>query len=411
MVQGKMAWLHGAAKVMLQKRERSSPFPTNVLRLSRCITQYTEEEPRRQQLVYYQSGVSSGDDFRAEALMGGELVKLRGSAIGSKIRDAYNFIAQNWAPGDRIFLFGFSRGAYTVRKVAGLIGRLGILPRQEMDRFFLYWNALFKNDTDVVIERGVNAPIEFLGTWDTVGAIHENIFSPKRDALSLKDTELPGCVETARHALAYHDNLKMFMPTYYTDYDPSRDVEEVWFPGAHSDVGGGHEDHFTADISLCWMAGEAVISGLGLDEEFLLGRLKELEETSPPELLLHSPPILLPRANRMKRLPASRFLYHASLWSEIRDSPDGPSLKAAITKATDAPNTKPLTEFERLFWRRCGWDRLIPEAETESAQHTERQPLKPGPSLDPVPDLKPSDVEVVPWGRVPEAKKARSKRA
>ncbi|KAG8770261.1 hypothetical protein FRC12_004408 [Ceratobasidium sp. 428] len=396
---------------MLQKRERSSPFPTNVLRLSRCITQYTEEEPRRQQLVYYQSGVSSGDDFRAEALMGGELVKLRGSAIGSKIRDAYNFIAQNWAPGDRIFLFGFSRGAYTVRKVAGLIGRLGILSRQEMDRFFLYWNALYKNDTSVEIERGLDAPIEFLGTWDTVGAIHENIFSPKRDALSLRDTELPDCVETARHALAYHDNLKIFMPTYYTDYNSSRDVEEVWFPGAHSDVGGGYEDHFIADISLCWMAGEAVISGLGLDEAFLLGRLKELEETSPPELLLHSPPTLLPRANRMKRLPASRFLYHASLWAEVRDSPDGPSLKAAVTKATDAPNAKPLTEFERLFWRRCGWDRLVPEAETESAQHMERQPLKPGPSLDPVPDLKSSDVEVVPWGRAPEVKKARSKRS
>ncbi|KAG9122503.1 hypothetical protein FRC07_001089 [Ceratobasidium sp. 392] len=377
--------MKGAAKVMLQKRERSRPYPTNVLRLSRCITQYTEEEPRRQQLVYYQSGVSAGDDFQAEALIGSELVKLRGTAIGSKIRDAYNFIAQNWAPGDKIYLFGFSRGAYTVRKVAGLIGKLGILSRLEMDRFFLYWNALYKNDTDIRIERGMDAPVEFLGTWDTVGSIHEHIFSPKKDALSLRDTELPDCVETARHALAYHDNLKMFMPTYYTGYDSTRDVEEVWFPGVHSDVGGGYEDHFIADISLCWMAGEAVISGLGLDEAFLLGRLKELDETSPPELLLHSPSSLLPRANRMKRLPSSQFLYHASLWAEVRESPDGPSLKAAIIKAVDAPSVKPLTEFERLFWRRCGWDRLIPQAQTASIPQSDRQPLKPGPSLDPVP--------------------------
>ncbi|KAG9081037.1 hypothetical protein FRC06_005888 [Ceratobasidium sp. 370] len=386
---------------MLQKRERSRPYPTNVLRLSRCITQYTEEEPRRQQLVYYQSGVGTGDDFRGEVLMGGDLIKLRGTAIGSKIRDAYNFIAQNWAPGDKIYLFGFSRGAYTVRKVAGLIGKLGILPRQEMDRFFLYWNVLYKNDTRVEIERGADAQIEFLGTWDTVGAVYEHIFSPKKDALSLRDTELPDCVETARHALAYHDNLKMFLPTYYTDYGPTRDVEEVWFPGVHSDVGGGHEDHFIADISLCWMAGEAAVSGLTLDETFLLGRLKELDDTSPPELLLHSPSSLLPRANRMKRLPASRFLYHASLWAEVRDSPDGPSLKAAITKAADAPSSKPLTEFERLFWRRCGWDRLLPRTETASIRQVDKQPLKPGPSLDPVPNLKSTEAEIVPWGRAP----------
>ncbi|KAG8721262.1 hypothetical protein FRC08_014623 [Ceratobasidium sp. 394] len=70
--------IKGAAKVMLQKRQRSRPIPTNVLRLSRCITQYTEEEPS-----WF-------------------TIRLRGTAIGSKIRDAYNLIAQNWAPGDRI---------------------------------------------------------------------------------------------------------------------------------------------------------------------------------------------------------------------------------------------------------------------------------------------------------------------
>ncbi|KAG8721260.1 hypothetical protein FRC08_014621 [Ceratobasidium sp. 394] len=149
------------------------------------------------------------------------------------------------------------------------------------------------------------------------------------------------------------------------------------------------------------MAGEAVISGPTLNETFLLSRLKELDDSSPPELILHSPSSLFPRANRMKRLLASRFLYHASLWAEVRDSPDGPSLKAAITKAADAPSSKPLTEFERLFWRRCGWDRLLPRVETASIHQAGKQALKPGPSLDPVPNLKATEVEVVPWARAP----------
>ncbi|QRV87210.1 hypothetical protein RhiJN_15228 [Ceratobasidium sp. AG-Ba] len=275
-----------------------------------------------------------------------------------------------------------------------------------MDRFYQYWNALYKNDPNVQIERGADAPVEFLGTWDTVGAVYESIFSPKKDALSLRDTELPSCVETARHALAYHDNLKMFLPVYYTDYDTSRDVEQVWFPGVHSDVGGGYEDHLIADISLCWMVGEAVIAGLGVDEAFFLDRLKQLDAESTPELMLHSPSSLLPRANRMKRLPESRFQYHASLWAEIRDAPGGPSLKAAITKSADAPEIKPLSDFERLYWRRRGWDRLL-SAQGAVPLRPDRPLLKPGPSLDPVPSLKSDEMEAVPWGRAPETSRRR----
>ncbi|KAG8792368.1 hypothetical protein FRC12_006294 [Ceratobasidium sp. 428] len=94
---------------------------------------------------------------------------LRGTSTGTKIRDAYNFIAQNYEDGDRIYIFGYSRGAYTARKVAALICRLGLLGRRDMGRFFYFWSALDRNDSKVEIKTGRKARVQFVGTWDTVG--------------------------------------------------------------------------------------------------------------------------------------------------------------------------------------------------------------------------------------------------
>ncbi|CCO33077.1 hypothetical protein BN14_07146 [Rhizoctonia solani AG-1 IB] len=85
-------------------------YPTNVLRLSRGVKQFTNTIPQRIQIVYYQSGVGVGDDFKGNSDFGDDYEKARGTATGSKIRDAYNFIAQNYMEGDKIYLFGFSRG-------------------------------------------------------------------------------------------------------------------------------------------------------------------------------------------------------------------------------------------------------------------------------------------------------------
>ncbi|KAG8791327.1 hypothetical protein FRC12_009558 [Ceratobasidium sp. 428] len=96
-----------------------------------------------------------------------------------------------------------------------------------MGSFFRYWSALDKNDSKVEITVGKVAPIHFIGIWDTVGSVYEELSVPKLNALSLVDTELPHGVGIARHALAYHENRKEFLPTPYTGYDESRDVQQV----------------------------------------------------------------------------------------------------------------------------------------------------------------------------------------
>ncbi|QRV87208.1 choline transport protein [Ceratobasidium sp. AG-Ba] len=349
----------------------TTPYPTNVLRLSRCIPLHSPTEKGRLQLVFYQSGVGAGDDFRGASDFGDDYERARGTATGGKIRDAYNFIAQNYDDGDKIYLFGFSRGAYTARKVAGLICTLGLLDRREMGHFFRYWSALDRNDKTVDIKRGKRAPIQFIGTWDTVGSVYEELSSPKLNALNLVDTELPEGIKTARHALAYHENRKEFLPTPYVGYEKNRDV---WFPGAHSDVGGGYNERLIADITLCWMAGEAAKSGLGLDEQFIYDCFTILPKTtSPPELRLHFERKTFLTVDRMKTLVSTphhdvevalsnvneEFMYHLSLWAEIRETPGGSSRKAFSGK-TGEPVRKRLTDFEQKYWGLCGWDQLVP---------------------------------------------------
>ncbi|CAE6429288.1 unnamed protein product [Rhizoctonia solani] len=354
-------------------------YPTNVLRLSRGVPLFTNTEPRRIQIVYYQSGVGVGDDFQGNADFGDNYEKLRGTATGGKIRDAYNFIAQNYMVGDKIYLFGFSRGAYTARKVAGLICKLGLLNRRQMGKFFHYWSALDRNDPKVEIFPGQHARIEFLGVWDTVGSVYEDLVAPKVNALTLVDSELPEGVNIARHALSYHENRKEFLPTPFAGYSSSRDVKQVWFPGVHSDVGGSYNEHIIADIALCWMAGEAINAGLTIDEDFLFDCFTITREPNP-ELRIHferhsSGALSLLTVDRMATLvktPNSKevllsnmessFLYHQSLWAEIRETPKGPSFKAFPSKKNSSrdPPRAPLSDFEKRYWDMCGWNALLP---------------------------------------------------
>ncbi|KAF8596532.1 hypothetical protein BDV93DRAFT_563230 [Ceratobasidium sp. AG-I] len=349
-----------------------STYPTNVLRLSRCIPLFTNTEPKRLQLVYYQSGVGAGDDFQGMSDLGDDYERARGTATGGKIRDAYNFIAQNYMEGDKIFLFGFSRGAYTARKVAGLICKLGLLDRWEMGKFFHYWSALDRNDSSFHYEPARRPSVEFVGTWDTVGSVYEEL-SPKVNALTLLDTDLPKEVKTARHALAYHENRKEFLPTPYVGFGKDRDVQQVWFPGAHSDVGGGYNEHLIADITLCWMAATAK-SGLTVDERFMEScfvqdpiselRLHFERRNGVPFLTVNRMNVLV-KTNSTHEVTLSnvepQFLYHQSMWAEVYERSGGPSLKAFSGK-TGEPDKKSLTPFEEKYWSKFGWNRLFARA-------------------------------------------------
>ncbi|KAG1730060.1 hypothetical protein EDB19DRAFT_2012156 [Suillus lakei] len=232
-------------------------YPTNIIRLGKS-------DGKKKQIVFYQSGVGSEADFTGATVTGTLMLQALGTAVASKIRDAYAFLAQNFEDGDEICIFG---GAYTARKLSGLIDRIGLLARQNLGQFFVIWSQLVDHKTPTIPSNTRHPRIKCVGVWDTVGSVDSTL-----DALAIKDTSLPATVDIALHALALHENREKFLPTLWTtlqsELAPNQTLKQVWFPGAHSDVGGGYERRELADIALFWMVGE-IKSFVELDLEFL----------------------------------------------------------------------------------------------------------------------------------------------
>lgn len=252
---------------------------TNVVRIAHTIKAIDDRSsPDIKQVVYYHSGVGTGGDSLIQVVGGGT-----GLGLSRNVRDAYAFIANNYCDGDELFFFGFSRGAYTVRSVAGLIGWAGILHKVDMDDFALLWES-FKsrktpNPTDARIfflNRHTEVPIKCIGVWDTVGALgipgHLNALLAK--FYEFQDTDLGVKVENAFHALAIDEHRKDFVPTLWhraPGAPPNQRLEQVWFAGAHSNVGGGYEEHGLSDVTLAWMV-DRVAPMLAIEQTYLSER-------------------------------------------------------------------------------------------------------------------------------------------
>lgn len=235
---------------------------TNVVRIARAIKAEDDTiKPGTKQIVYYHSGVGSGGDALMHVVGGAT-----GLGLSRNVRDAYAFIANNYCQGDELFFFGFSRGAYTARSVAGLINWAGILHKTDMDDFALLWEG-FKlrgepNARDARTyfpERYKDVPIKCIGVWDTVGSLgipgYLNALLAK--FYQFQDTNLGVHVENAFHALAIDEHRKEFVPTLWQKLPGApaeQRLEQVWFAGAHSNVGGGYDEHGLSDVALAWMA-------------------------------------------------------------------------------------------------------------------------------------------------------------
>jgi uncharacterized protein (DUF2235 family) len=244
---------------------------SNVVRIARAIEAVDTRTPDESvhQIVYYHSGVGTGADL-ATHLGGGAI----GLGLSRNVRDAYAFIASNYCDGDEIFLFGFSRGAYTARSISGLIGWTGILHKRDLDDFALVWES-FKlrprpgqaPDPDWVDarlhfdDRHKNVMIQCVGVWDTVGAlgIPGHVGGLFKSFYEFHDTDLGTHIRNAFHALAIDEHRKLYEPTLWRQVSPpppdgQQTLEQVWFAGAHANVGGGYDDHGLSDIALAWMA-------------------------------------------------------------------------------------------------------------------------------------------------------------
>jgi len=205
----------------------------------------------------------------------GLLAKATGFGISKNIRDCYQFIFENFQSDDRILLFGFSRGATTVRSLSGFIHLFGILPKSRPELVKQAYKIYKIRDhkkreqraKDFVNQHHVMwCNIEFMGVWDTVAALGIPIkfIDIIIDKISLfrhrfHNLSLSKSVKYACHALAIDDQRKTFHPVLWI---PESRVKQVWFSGMHTDVGGGYPKQDLSDITLEWMVNNATEYGL-----------------------------------------------------------------------------------------------------------------------------------------------------
>ena len=225
--------------------------------------------------VYYEAGVQWTGWRSAVDVM-------TGRGINRKIRRAYGYLASRYRPGDRVMFFGYSRGAYAVRSLAGVIDRVGLLKAEhatERNILTAYRHYQLTPDTEAAaaFRRAFcheELPIEVVGVWDTVKALGVMLpFVRHRSALNhaFHNHELGRSIRHGFHALALNETRRVYEPVLWTTPDgfPGR-VEQVWFRGAHGDVGGqlgGFEPaRPLANIPLVWMLEQAEHCGLPLPE-------------------------------------------------------------------------------------------------------------------------------------------------
>ncbi|WP_419806433.1 DUF2235 domain-containing protein [Terriglobus sp.] len=252
------------------------PADTNVRRL------YLSLNEDASQLRYYDSGVGTHGTV-SEHLFGGAL----GDGLFQKVQDGYEFLAYVWDPGDEIYLFGFSRGAYTARSLAGMIALFGVptrsLDNRTVPRIFQAYRThdhdqrqLLK--TALVAEYGLqDVDIQMVGVWDTVGAlgIPGHLFGTLDELkYGFLDTSLNPCIKNAVHAISIDERRAAFLPTLWTKSDgtprPNDDqLTQVWFAGVHTDVGGGETESQLANITLRWMLDHAERCGLRFNEKLV----------------------------------------------------------------------------------------------------------------------------------------------
>jgi uncharacterized protein (DUF2235 family) len=206
-----------------------------------------------------------------------------GDGLSENICSGYRWLAENFRAGDQIFLFGFSRGAYTARSLAGLIRHCGIVHADTLDRIddaYKLYRKKLPADSDPKLrfreQFATETSIEFVGVWDTVGSLGVPIggldFPGFSGSYDFHDTNLSSKVLAAYHALAIHEFRSPYQPTFWTS-DKARDlpVEQRWFLGAHSNVGGGYTDDQLCNLSCRWMQKMAQRHGLRFASDWPVG--------------------------------------------------------------------------------------------------------------------------------------------
>lgn len=248
---------------------------------------------RAGQLIYYDPGLGTEAAPGMQSWAGKQSSKLMGLAFGKglsqNIVDAYKFLMRNYVPGDEIYMFGFSRGAYTVRTIAGMLQLIGLLrPGSENLLDFALANYTKKGKkkwADLSAFKGAlcqqvndaspryQVPIQYMGVWDTVKSV--GLF---RDSTRLAYTDTLPNVKSLRHAISLDEKRSKFRPDHVTGHGGlDGAVQSMWFEGVHSDIGGGYidEERGLSDHAMSWIMEGAAAQGLSFNDSKFLSNIQK----------------------------------------------------------------------------------------------------------------------------------------
>lgn len=288
--------------------------PTNVALAARAVAQ--RDADGAPQVVHYSAGV--GCNLDNLNLFQGAF----GLGLDQNLLEAYLFLTLNYEPGDQIYLLGFSRGAYTVRSLAGLVRKCGILHRAHSDKsrralelyrkrdlsadsaeavqfrnsFAIAWPKLDSTGLKQVMGGAVyDLRFNYIGVWDTVGALGVPRLLPFARGFNKKfefhDLGLSRAALSARHAVAIDESRNAFKPTLWSNLDElnaamgEERFQQVWFPGDHGAVGGGTQASHLSNGALLWIIEGAERMGLVFDRTpaaVLSQALADLDPASDP---------------------------------------------------------------------------------------------------------------------------------
>jgi uncharacterized protein (DUF2235 family) len=251
------------------------------------------------QVGYYHPGVGTMGAPTARNWLEKEWTRALGLAFGAGLKanigDAYRYLMDVYAEGDRVYLFGFSRGAYTVRALAGMLHMFGLLCPGN-DGLIPYIIRMFskKIGTDRIMKKNLEVsdyfkatcsrkcPVHFVGVWDTVTSVGW-ITDPLVVPFGARNPEM----QIGRHAVSIHERRCYFRQNLWGAPFPNQDIKQVWFTGVHSDVGGSYPESESglSKVTLEWMLHVAAVAGLCVDPfkaKEVLGSIPPAEPWMPP---------------------------------------------------------------------------------------------------------------------------------
>jgi uncharacterized protein (DUF2235 family) len=262
---------------------------SNVVKLYSLLKQYS------QQITYYHPGVGTMGSKNALSSIGQWWTKIIGLAFGygisENIADAYQFLMRNYEEGDNIFVFGFSRGAYTARALCGLLKMFGLLTRgnEGLIPYAIRLAKRKKPDFKLIFKFQDTfarpCKTHFLGVWDTVASVGW-IYNAVHFPYTTKNPDL----NVVRHSISIDERRAFFRQDLFSPEDADQDIIQHWFGGVHCDVGGGYSEPESglSKIPLKWILDEAKDHGLLVDEQkelMLFSDEKNFAKPSPEGIM------------------------------------------------------------------------------------------------------------------------------